>query len=110
MLPQSYPNYNCDDGVKQAIATKHSRSSKGLSRHTTPCDGVGAPIPPVTTPRCLTFERRNPHHLVHYGFASRPERDDRISIGGGPPAELLAIAKAQGFVRLFADLPRDTSP
>jgi hypothetical protein len=39
------------------IADMHSRSSKGLSRHTTPCDRVRAPIPPVTTPRFATGSR-----------------------------------------------------
>jgi hypothetical protein len=43
--------------------------------------------------------------------ATKTRFEDTASyINPTSPAELLAIAKAQGFVRLFADLPRDTSP
>jgi hypothetical protein len=52
------------------IADMHSRSSKGLSRHTTPCDRVRAPTPPVTTPRFATGSRRKKKEPDRLGTAS----------------------------------------
>jgi hypothetical protein len=53
------------------IADMHSRSSKGLSRHTTPCDRVRAPTPPVTTPRFATGSRRKKKEPI----GMLPDRD-----------------------------------
>ena len=54
------------------IADMHSRSSKGLSRHTTPCDRVRVPTPSSNNPPVCERFRRKKKRAYRYASRQRP--------------------------------------